>query len=105
MMVKDELAVQLDEFDVLSVEFRSDAGLVVFSDVGELLGDVDFGHGILRGCPAAACLVDGASHSGVAGKFRRLKKLPSFARLGRAKGARPHTNKAKAVSWALTAEC
>src|SRR6202521_3799427 len=48
MMVKDELAIQLDEFDVLGVELGGYTGLVVFSDVRELLGDVDFGHGILR---------------------------------------------------------
>jgi hypothetical protein len=47
-MVKDELAIQLDEFDVLAVELGGDAGLVVFGDFGKLLGNVDLGHGNLR---------------------------------------------------------
>jgi hypothetical protein len=54
MMVKDELAIQLDEFDVLPVELRGDAGLVVFGDFGKLLGNIDFGHGILGGCCVAS---------------------------------------------------
>jgi hypothetical protein len=47
VMVKDELAIQLDELHVLSVELGGDAGLVVFGDLREFLGDVNFGHGSL----------------------------------------------------------
>src|SRR6266478_3544411 len=90
MVMKDELAVQFDELDVLSVELRGDAGLVVFSDVGELLGDVDFGHGILR----VGHLMDGVSRSRDAEKSRRrLKRQPSFCSAWTGEGARPHTSK------------
>src|ERR1035441_3820129 len=44
MTVKYELAVELDELNLLSVEFGGDARLVVFGNLGELFGDVDFGH-------------------------------------------------------------
>ncbi len=44
VMVEDEGAVELDEFDLLSVEFGGDAGLVEVGDMGEFFGDVDFGH-------------------------------------------------------------
>jgi hypothetical protein len=44
VMVEDERAVELDEFNLLSVEFGSDSGLVEVRDVGEFLGDVDFRH-------------------------------------------------------------
>src|SRR5271166_2956823 len=49
VMVEYELAVELDELDVLSVEFGSDAGFVVVGDLRKFIGDVDFGHGILAG--------------------------------------------------------
>src|SRR6266481_2324081 len=90
MMVKDELAVQFDELDLLSVEFRGDAGLVVFSDVGELLGDVDFGHGILGGrlrCYAFTryCHFTGWRISlARRRKIPTAEKLPSSARTGEA---------------------
>src|SRR6202521_1975117 len=41
------------------------------------------------GWSAATQLMDGASCLGVAGKFRRLERLPSFARLGRARAPVP----------------
>src|SRR5438309_7130119 len=49
-------------------------------------------------------LMDGASRLGVAGKFQRLKRLPSFARLGRARRPSPH-EQSKSRQLALTAEC
>jgi hypothetical protein len=48
VMVEDERAVVFDQLDLLSVEFGGDMGSVVVVDLGELLGDVDFGHGSLR---------------------------------------------------------
>jgi hypothetical protein len=59
MMVKDELAIQLDEFDVLAVELGGDAGLVVFGDFRKLLGNVDLGHGNLR---FVCCCVEWMAH-------------------------------------------
>jgi hypothetical protein len=56
-MVKYELAVELDELDVLSVEFGGDARLVKLGDVGEFLGNVDFGHGSLGA--AVCCALNG----------------------------------------------
>ena len=44
VMVEDELAFDLVELDVLTVEFGGDVGLPVFRDLGEFFGDVDFGH-------------------------------------------------------------
>ena len=44
VMVEDEGAVELDEFDLLSVEFGGDSGFVEVGDMGEFFGDVDFGH-------------------------------------------------------------
>ena len=46
-MVKYEFAFELVELQVLAIELGGDVGLPVFGDLGELLGDVDFGHGIL----------------------------------------------------------
>ena len=45
VMVEDELAFKLVELDLLSVEFGGDVGLPVLGDLGEFLGNVDFGHG------------------------------------------------------------
>ena len=44
VMVEDEGAVEFDEFDLLSVQFGGDSGLVEVGDEGEFFGDVDFGH-------------------------------------------------------------
>jgi hypothetical protein len=49
VMVKDKLAVQLNQLDLLSVELGGDARVVVVGDPGELLGNVDFEHGSLDG--------------------------------------------------------
>jgi hypothetical protein len=48
VMVKYELAVELDELDELPVEFGGDARFVELADPGEFLGDVYFGHGSLE---------------------------------------------------------
>src|SRR6202041_796467 len=52
MMMEDELAVELYELYLLTIEFGGDARLVVVGDFREFFGDVDFGHGILgdRSC-------------------------------------------------------
>ena len=55
-------------------------------------------------------LMDGASRLGVAGKFLTAEKAAELRSAWTGEGARPHTsksytNKAKAVSSALTAEC
>src|ERR1700686_1494056 len=95
MMVKDELAVQLDELDLLSIKFRGDAGLVVFSDVRELLGDVDFGHGILR--TLARYLAFNGWRISLAGR-RKIADGWKVAELRSAwtgEGARPHTSTTK----------
>jgi hypothetical protein len=47
MVVEDEFTLDLVELDILAVEFGGDVGLPVFGDFGELVGEVDFGHGIL----------------------------------------------------------
>ncbi len=44
VMVKDELALELVELYVLSVELGADVGLPVFGDLREFFGDVHFGH-------------------------------------------------------------
>jgi hypothetical protein len=65
MMVKYELAVQLDEFDLLAVKLCSNAGLVVFGDLRKLLSDIDFGH--KSSISITVFLMDGASCMHVAG--------------------------------------
>jgi hypothetical protein len=99
MMMKDELAVQLDELDLLSVELGGDAGLVVFSDFRELLGDVDFGHGTLR--LAVLLCINGWRIS-----LGRRRKIPTAEEAAELRSAwtdecvRPYTSPtdAKAVS-------
>jgi hypothetical protein len=49
VMMEYERAVEFDELHLLAVEFGGDAGVVVVVNLGELFGDVDFGHGILGG--------------------------------------------------------
>jgi hypothetical protein len=44
VMVKDELALELVELYMLSVELGADVGLPVFGDFREFFGDVNFGH-------------------------------------------------------------
>jgi hypothetical protein len=44
VVVEDELAFDLVEFNGLAVELGGDVGLPVFGDPGELFGEVDFGH-------------------------------------------------------------
>jgi len=44
VMVKDELALELVELHMLSVELGADVGFQLFSDFREFFGDVDFGH-------------------------------------------------------------
>ena len=44
VMMEDEFALDLVEFDVLAVEFGRDVGLPVFRDLGEFFGDIDLGH-------------------------------------------------------------
>ena len=44
VMVKNELAVQLHELDMLSIEFSRDARRLEVGDPGKLFGDIDFGH-------------------------------------------------------------
>jgi hypothetical protein len=44
VVVEDELALDLVELDMLAVEFGGDVGLPVFGYLGELFGEVDFGH-------------------------------------------------------------
>jgi len=44
MMMEDELALQLVELDVLTVEFGRDVRLPVFGNLGELIGDVNLLH-------------------------------------------------------------
>jgi hypothetical protein len=70
VMVKYEWAVELDELHILSVEFGGDAGIVVVVNLGELFGDVDFGHGIpFEASAAFTAPMDDASRSRVAGKI------------------------------------
>jgi hypothetical protein len=44
VMVPDEFALELDEFDVLAVEFGDDAGIPMIVDESELLAQVDRRH-------------------------------------------------------------
>jgi hypothetical protein len=44
VVVEDKLAFDFVELDALAVEFGGDVGLPEFRDLGELFGNVDFGH-------------------------------------------------------------
>src|SRR5579871_2873160 len=44
VVVEDEFAFELVQFDGLPVEFGGDIGLPVFADFGEFFRDVDLGH-------------------------------------------------------------
>ena len=46
VVMEDELTFQLVEFYELAVEFGGDVGLLVFRNVGKLLGDVYFFHDV-----------------------------------------------------------
>jgi hypothetical protein len=80
MMVEDEFAVELYELDLLTVEFGSDAGLVVVGDFREFLGDVDFGHGILEGSRLA--LVVWMRRGGKWSRKFASSRRPTFGRRG-----------------------
>jgi hypothetical protein len=47
VVVEDELAFELVKLHGLAIEFGGYVGLPVFGDLGEFLGEIDFGHGIL----------------------------------------------------------
>src|ERR1051326_26577 len=44
VMVEDEFSFELVELDLLAVEFGGNVGLPVFGDLGEFVGEIDFGH-------------------------------------------------------------
>jgi hypothetical protein len=43
-MVEDELALELVELHILTIEFRANVGFPVLGDFREFFGNVDFGH-------------------------------------------------------------
>jgi hypothetical protein len=73
VMVKHEFAVELHELYMLAVEFGRDARMLEVCNLGELFGDIDFGHDYASGVEICCLFLI------VRGHPRLQKKPPALA--------------------------